>query len=287
MSAREIIVERIISLLEKGTVPWRQTWELGLPQNLVSKKLYRGVNVFLLQAAMGKFSSPFFVTFKQALNLGGKVKAGEHGWPVVFWKPVVISESNDESINDITRKDTTRFVLRYYYVFNANQCEGLELEDKKNKNKNKTTEKDVKVENIFKGYLENGPKIENGLKPRYLAIYDIVQIPPKRNFETKDAYYNALFHELIHSTGHVNRLNRPGLMDPHFGSELYSKEELVAEMGATILCAHTGIKADIENSAAYIQSWLPILKNDRNMVIVAASHAQKAVDLIIGNQQET
>ncbi len=287
MSIYEIIAEKIISLLERGTVPWRQTWQVGLPRNLITKKEYRGINVFLLWIAMEQYSSPLFLTFRQAKSLGGKVKAGEHGWPVVFWKQVEKKrQENEEDIIDSREISTEkRFILRYYYVFNINQCEGLEGLSIEN-NKPFCEEEREEVETILKNYLESGPEVKNGLRPRYLPAYDVVQIPPKETFETLDAYYNVLFHELIHSTGHVSRLNRLGLANPRFGTEQYSKEELIAEMGAAILCAHTGIEADIENSAAYINGWLDVLKNDKKMVLVGARDAQKAVDFILPSPSE-
>lgn len=269
----DVITDRIINMLEAGTIPWHKPWN-GSQQNLVSKKDYRGINPLLLSSM--HFSSPYWLSYKQAQSLGGQVKKGEKGTPVIFWKMSIETDENEEP----TGKKIP--FLRYYSVFNIDQCENI------------PSEKIPKLEQIEFSPISQCEKIVSNMpkcpiikhnEPRayYSPMSDFVNMPKQNLFESAVKYYSTLFHELTHSTGHSSRLDRKGVTNLcRFGSTNYSKEELVAEMGACFLCGHTGIEnKTIDNSASYIKSWLSHLRNDNKLVIHAAAAAQKAADFIL------
>lgn len=270
----ELVTDKIIEKLEQGQIPWRKPWvNGGAAMNWKTEKAYRGINTMLLDPGE-------YATFKQIKEAGGKVKKGEKSHLVVFWKWL---EYEDK---DTGEEERTAF-LRYYRVFEINtQVEGLESKRKEGK----TFDHDPieTAENIVKGFMDR-PDIENErLEAWYKPGLDLVNVPPMKDFPKVEEYYNTLFHELVHSTGHKKRLNRDGITGTmKFGSQDYSKEELVAEMGASMLTAVSGF-GDItfDNSAAYIQSWLRKLKDDNTLIVKAGSQAQKAVDLILGTKFE-
>ena len=273
----QIITDRIIGLLESGTVPWRKPWKGGsqTPRNLISRKAYRGINLFLLHAA--GFASPFWLTFRQLQSLDGRVRRGEKSFPVVFWK-VFEEEENGES-------KRIPF-LRYHSVFNVAQCEGIKAPGIPENTG--TFEPIERCEEVVAN-MPHRPMIEHGGgRACYSPSLDRVSMPEAKSFESPAAYYSVLFHELAHSTGHLSRLNRKEVTDPVlFASNPYSREELVAEMGAAFLCGHCEVEqTTIDQSASYIQSWLERLKDDRKLVIHAAAQAQKACDFILDTQSE-
>lgn len=269
----QIVTDRIVRLLESGTVPWHKPWKGGnqWPQNFVSRKVYRGINLFLLNAA--SYASPFWMTFKQVQSLGGRVKKGEHSFPVVFWK--VFREEGEGETKRIP-------FLRYYSVFNVTQCEGIPVPVIPT-GETTTFQPIEKCEQVVSA-MPKRPTINHaGARACYSPSLDAVSMPEARLFESSEEYYSTLFHELTHATGHVSRLNRKEITDPiRFGSDPYSREELVAEMGAAFLCGHCAIEnKTIDQSASYIQSWLTKLKEDRKLVVHAAAQAQKACDFIL------
>lgn len=277
-SVYDQITERIIALLEKGTVPWRKPWnaQSGFPRNLVSKKPYRGVNVFLLHAM--SYESPYWLTFRQAQELGGSVRKGEKACPVVFWKQLEVEDEETGETDKIP-------MLRFYHVFNVAQCDGL-------KNIPAPVESPLsaptKPEEIV-AFMPKRPEIKHGMrKAFYSPAADIVAMPDRARFDDEAGYFATLFHELIHSTGHASRLNRSTITEAEgFGSNPYCKEELIAEMGAAFLCGQAEIaERTLENSAAYVQNWLEQLQNDKKLIVQAAAQAQKAADFILGTKFE-
>ncbi len=285
MNVYEIITERILQRLEQGTVPWRKPWqggEAGMPRNLVTGQPYRGINVFLLAAA--GYSFPYWLTFRQARQRGGSVRAGEHGTPVVFWKWHHADEQDSEN-----RRTQRRIpFLRYYTVFNTEQCDGVPV-PVTGMPPQRELSPIQRCEEVVAG-MPDAPVIESGRsQAAYLPARDRIIMPARSVFESEEGYYQTLFHEFVHATGHGGRLARPAVMDTAaFGSHAYSKEELVAEMGATFLCGHADIEtATLENAAAYIDSWLRVLRGDSRMVVQAATHAQKAADFILGRTSES
>lgn len=276
------ITDQIITMLDRGVVPWRSPilgrQSAGHPHNLESKKPYRGVNVFLLAfTAWAKgYGSSYWLTFNQARERGGSVKKGEKSSMVVFWKQYEIIEAE-------TGEPKKLPVLRYYSVFNAEQCDGVAVPDAP-KYEPLNFWPIAAAEAIVTGYTDR-PGIEHsGGQAFYRASTDTVRLPEPQRFASCEEYYGTLFHELAHSTGHSKRLDRKLDTDPQpFGSPDYGREELVAEMAAAFLCGDAGINpATIDNSAAYIGGWIKQLKGDKKLAIHAAGTAQKAADWIRG-----
>jgi antirestriction protein ArdC len=270
----EIVTEKIIAALESGTPPWRKPWTAGIPRNATTNRPYSGINSLLL--GMTPYSDPRWLTFKQCSAKGGKVRKGEKSTLVIFWKTNTITQETDSG--ELTEK-TIPF-LRYYLVFNVEQCEGLDLPALETRNVDVIAEAEAIVAN-----MPNPPSInhDGGGKAYYRPQLDSIHLPQRNSFDSAGEYYSTLFHELTHSTGHQSRLNRQTLTEVvPFGSETYSKEELVAEFGSAFLCAHAGIETTLDNSAAYIKGWLKALRNDPKLAIIAASQGQKAADHIIG-----
>ena len=272
-----IVTDQIIAQLEKGIIPWRRPWtDNTIPQNLISKRPYRGINLWLL--TMLHHGQNYFLTYKQLQELGGKVKQGETGHVVVFWK------SPEEQTEELPEEEHPKkpAILRYYVVFNISQCENIP-EDKLPSDTAREFEPLLECENIIQT-MQNPPLIQSKENEAYYHPgKDFINMPKKKSFDSNDAYYAVLFHELIHSTGHTSRLNRIGVqqMSP-FGSDLYSTEEIIAEMGSCYLTSFVGIAPKpLDNSVAYIQGWLERLKNDKRILIYAASQAQKAADYIL------
>jgi len=277
MKVYEIITDRIMEKLEQGCVPWHKPWagNSEYQKNLITKKEYRGINVFILSCA--GYASPYWLTYKQAKELGGNIQKGEKGSPVVFWKWLE-KKSDDETEEKIP-------MLRYYTVFNVCQTEGIdekkipELAIKYNE-----LEKIEICEQVIARMPKRPEIVHKEQRAYYRPSNDTLNMPLFESFDDAEKFYSVIFHELTHSTGHQSRLNRKGITEiAAFGSKEYSKEELVAEMGAAFLCGHCQIEnKTIDNSAAYIKSWLSKLHDDKKMVVVAAAQAQKAADFILG-----
>lgn len=278
----DVITARILAALEKGTVPWHQPWTSQPPTNLVSKKPYRGVNVFVLGCSC--YGSPWWATYRQVQVLGGHVCRGERGSPVCFWK--WIDKTEDDAPDDEARDHLQPQqipLLRYYTVFNAEQCRGISRHLPPAPS---TPAEPITAAEQIVGEMPNPPRIQHrSMQAAYHPPLDLVTIPALADFEEAEAYYTTLFHELAHSTGHSKRLNRPTLADAcPFGTTNYSKEELTAEMAAAFLCGHAGIEnRTIDSSASYIANWWNRLSQDRKLFIRAASAAQKAADFILGS----
>ncbi len=276
--AYDRITDRIVELMEQGTVPWHKPWNIqtGMPRNLVSQKPYRGINTFLLMS-MG-FESPNWLTYRQAVQLGGNVKKGEKSCPVVFWKPLQVTDETSGEVEKIP-------FLRLYHVFNVCQCDGLKNVPDPDEVNFVVTEA---AEIVAK--MPQAPVIKHGMTQAYYAPrQDIVGMPEVKRFKTEEAYHASLFHELVHSTGHEKRLKRASIMERNgFGSDPYCKEELVAELGSAFLCGQAGImERTVESSAAYIQNWLSRLQDDKTLIVYAAAQAQKAADFILNRKFES
>jgi antirestriction protein ArdC len=274
-----------VKQLEAGTVPWHKPWSTpgssGLPRNLVTGHEYRGINVWILLSS--EFTSPYWLTFKQAKQLGGNVRKGERGTPVAFWK---FGTREVQDGDEVTQRQSV--LCRYYTVFNSEQCGGLRVQPAEPVAPTTAISPIEQCETIITDWIDK-PNIEyGGSRASYSKNLDLVRVPERPRFQSAEEYYSTLFHELTHSTGHPERLNRQTLTDfEFFGDENYSREELVAELGAAYLCGFAGIEnRTINNSAAYLASWLKVLKQDSRMLLTAASQAQKAVDLILGISRE-
>ena len=271
MRAYERITERIVALLQQGTVPWHKPWQVktGLPRNFVTRKPYRGINVFLLMAM--SYESPFWLTCRQANQLGGRIRKGEKACPVVFWKRM---ETEDKESGEPKKAP----LLRLYHVFNAAQCEGL-------KDAPEEIQMPVTKPAEIVAKMPQPPGVKHGMAQAfYSPTDDCVGMPEPERFDSEASYFAALFHELVHATGHEKRLNRASITERNgFGSNPYCKEELIAELGSAFLCGYADIvDRTIDNSAAYIEGWLKRFQDDRTLIVYAAAQAQKAADFILG-----
>ncbi len=280
-SAYARVTERMLELLEQGVCPWRRPWNrLRLrPRNFVSDRPYSGVNWFLLEAMA--FDLPWFITFHQVKAKGGKVLKGSKGLPVVYWGTL---EAGKESPGDDQEEARKIPFLKAYIVFNACQVEGVEFPDLPEAQPLNFSPIEA-AERVLEGWAD-GPEVLHGYQQAcYIPEKDMIQLPPQMRFTSSAEYYCTLFHELGHATGVEKRLNRK--IGGSFGDGDYSREELVAEMTAAFLCAHCGIDNSVmENSAAYLQGWIRVLKGDNKLVVTAASQAQKAANLILGQSEE-
>lgn len=273
------INEEILAKLEEGVVPWDKPWSSHPAANMATKKAYRGVNQFLL--GLKPFNSPFWATFKQIKDLGGKVKKGSKSSLVVFWKRFVPKDQISLPKED----QEVRFMLKHYRVFNLEQTEGIDIEALPKIEQCENFGDIEAAEAIMEGY-QGGPSLTEGKEAFYTPVWDSITMPAKKSFKDEESYYAVLFHEAIHSTGHKKRLDRLNMSDEGkiaaFGSETYAKEELVAEMGASFLCGVAGIWAKPDRPASYIKSWMRKIKDEPKALVSAAGLAQKAADHILG-----
>jgi antirestriction protein ArdC len=275
-TVHEIITEQFLSKLKEGEVPWQKPWKLlgERPTNLKTKNTYKGVNILLL--LMENRSKNFWGSYKQWGSMGANVKAGESGTKVIFWKWL-----NED---DPLKKKFP--MLRYYTVFNIDQVENLDP-------KYIPAEEELpefvpidKASEIFHG-MPKRPQISmGGDRAYYRPSTDEVQLPLEKQFHTPEEFYSTAFHELVHSTGHQNRLDRKEVAESdHFGSDPYAKEELVAELGASFLCSECNIlERTFDNSAGYLSSWIKQLEKNPKWIISASSKAEKASNFILGKE---
>ena len=251
------ITNRMIKEMESGIIPWKKPWMAsGLAISHTTGKAYSLLNQMLLGRA-GEY-----LTFKQVQAEGGYVRKGEKASIVVFWK---FLEKEDEETGETTQIP----FLRYYSVFHIDQCEGISA--KYTKELAQTANADETAEGIISDYIRReGVQMENkeGNQAYYSPAFDRIVLPLMKQFAETAEYYSTAFHEMVHSTGHMKRLNRLDAT-AFFGSEAYSKEELVAEIGAAALVNHAGLETakSFRNNAAYVQSWLQALKNDKRFIV--------------------
>jgi len=273
----QAITERFIEQLKRGTVPWQKPW-LSV-QNIVSRKPYRGINALLLGST--DYRSPFWLTFKQTVDLGGQVKKGEKSTPVIYYK---LFEKHDEAGNVVVREDGSPYhipFVRWSNVFNLDQTEGITLPAI-------AATQNIPALDQAAAIVENAklcPIHHGGFVAHYSLKDDLIRIPAPSTFYSQESYYHTLFHEMIHATGHGSRLNREGITQPvKFGSKRYSHEETIAELGAAFLSNEAGIldRVRFENSAAYLASWVEKFKTDPRMIVSAASQAQRSTDVVLG-----
>lgn len=272
------ITDRIIDALEAGTIPWRKPWKGGCRYAISHStgKPYSLLNQLLLGERPGEY-----LTWKQIHDEGGRVKKGAESQFVVFWKWL---EKEDEDDPEQTRKIP---FLRYFNVFHIDDCEGIEPKYAAETFEPSALDPIQHAEEVFQDYLSRtGVTFRQSFMDRafYRPSDDSINLPQLEQFESAAEYYSTLFHETTHSTGHPARLNR--LESCGFGSDAYSKEELVAEIGAATILSTLGIETDssFANSAAYIENWLTVLKNDKRFIVSAAGRAEKAVRLILNEQ---
>jgi len=246
----EIVVDRILELMEQGQIPWARPWrgDAHAPRNAVSNRSYSGVNAMLL--TMAGYSSNRFLTFKQALELGGCVNKGQHGWPVIYVK---MGKVEDKETGEV--KET--YFCKHYTLFNVSQCSNL---PEKFNEPVQTSDNQVipTCAEIFDN-MPNRPELVHGMnQASYCRGTDRIEMPNIDQFNSSEAYYDTLWHEASHATGHQSRVGRfqPGVMNK-FGSKEYGKEELLVEISCAALCHEAHIFDKVErNTTAYLQSWI-------------------------------
>ena len=272
MDLYQEVTNRIMEQLENGIIPWEKPWiSAGNAVSHATGKPYSLLNQMLL-GRPGEY-----VTFKQCQQEGGKVRKGEKSSMVVFWKWIEEKDPDTEEVKQIP-------FLRYFNVFHIDQCEGLTA--KYTQELPGTANADQTAEAIIAGYIHSSGVMLNyeaGDQAFYRPSTDSITLPLLAQFKETAEYYSTAFHEMVHSTGHSKRLNRLE-KTAFFGSEAYSKEELIAEIGAAALVNASGLETvkSFRNNAAYIQNWLSVLKNDKKFIVSASGKAEKAVNLILG-----
>ena len=273
------VSSRIVGELERGAAPWVKSWSAtpgqNVPQNAVSNRPYSGCNVVLLWLARNRgWATPRFLTFKQAQEAGGHVRKGEHGTKVYFVKQLQVKDGDGEEAE-------SRLIpmMREYTVFNVAQCEGLPDSIRAGRPmrvRNPDT-RDALADEFLRS---TGADIREGHgEAYYVPSRDFISMPAFAAFKGADHFYNVVFHELTHWTGHKSRLSRD--LKNRFASRHYAAEELVAELGAAFLSAEFGFDGDVRN-AGYIATWIDLLKVDKRAFFTACSKASKAADYLRG-----
>jgi antirestriction protein ArdC len=279
------VTDAVIEQMEKGKLVWRCGWSrAGLPNNVTTGVNYRGWNVFWLNfhTMINSYPTPRYLTFKQALDLGGNIRKGEKGVKIIYWATIELKRLEEkQDLADDEAEIRQRMVPKIYTVFNIAQTEGI-IFSGTDIMPDQSIHRIEACEEIVHNMPDPPVISDKGQFPVYYPHRDEVALPDILSFKSAEEYYSALFHELAHSTGHERRLNRSEITEvTGYGSEPYSREELTAELASAYLCAITGIgQQTIENSAAYLQGWLKVLKDDKTLLIKAAGQAQKAADYI-------
>jgi antirestriction protein ArdC len=273
----KVITDKIVAALEAGNIPWVKPWKDGqgygseaLPYNGVSGRNYNGVNVLLLGCST--YGSNAWFTFKQAQGLGGSVKKGEKSTMIVFWSRKIIKDKK-------TGEEKPSFMLKYFNVFNLEQCEGID--PAKVKRPKTGTMQDTTATIVA---ANHGATVNYGGDRAFFSpMTDSITMPVQDTFQSIEAHDATLYHELTHWTAPKCRLDRD--LSGRFGDESYAFEELVAELGSAFLCARVGIE-QVTQSSAYIQSWIKVLKNDKTAIYKASKLAQAAADYLLPQTEE-
>lgn len=278
----EILAAKILDQMSAGVLPWRTPWKTGpegpvMPQNFKTGYPYRGINLFICCMA----PSPYFLTFKQIKEMGGRVKKGAESWPICFFSKVH-KDKNGKPVEKRDEEGRSFAFMKYYPAFCANDIEGIDFpvyEIDKLENFNPLP---IAAEIVSK----RKPVVTHAshFLPCYIPSTDITQMPLPEQFVEESEYYSTLFHELAHWTGHEKRLSR---LDKYTkggstSKKEYGREELVAELAAVIMCQLSGItsRSVYDNSVSYINDWVKLIKENPSQIITAAADAQKAVDYL-------
>lgn len=278
------VTDAIVAELEKGVAPWVRPWKTldarfgGGPFNGHTARGYRGINVWLLLIAGAKkgYEDPRWFTYRQAQTLGAQVKGKEKCTRVIFWKQMSFKEMDDGTG---TTKERKVPFLRSYNVFNAEQCEGIAALARVEE-----AAPELRYQQAEALFAKHAVDVRfGGDKAFFTPTLDFIQMPRLEAFESEEAYWGTMLHELTHWTGDTSRLNRD--LANRFGSEAYAAEELVAEMGSAFLSAHLGIEGRLRHPE-YIGHWLRVLKDDKRAVFKASSLAQAAADFVLDQREE-
>lgn len=296
----EAINERVIAGLQKKGLNWFRPWNAGsgsgsfAPINNATGRAFNGLNVFILSQECAEMGYPHneWITFKQAITKGGSVRKGQKSTPVIYWNIFFVDADGKfyktaKQVADagLTMSDVDkRFSPRLHNLFNIAQCDDIEPR-RELVEPDGTFDPIERAEKVYEEFQGRPSLQHGGDRAYYSATRHHVQMPLAETFKAPQYYYNTLFHELVHSTGHKSMLKRFEGKVAAFGSKDYSKEELVAEIGSQYLAAIVGINVDVDNSQAYINGWISKLQSNPKMLVGAASLATKAVQRIIGEGQ--
>lgn len=276
------VTARILQELERGVLPWVKPWSVtpgaNTPCNAVSGRPYSGCNTILLWMALDRgWPTPRFLTFNQAKAAGGTVRGGEHGTKIYFWKPYITKDRSPGAAEDDVRK---ALVMREFSVFNVAQCDGLPEKVVNGPSVMRVRNPDTRDELADDFVAATGADVREGHgQAMYVPSKDFVGMPAFVAFKGADDFYNTLFHELTHWTGHKDRCARD--LKARFGDQAYAAEELVAQLGAAFICAEFAFDGECQD-ASYIAHWIQLLKDDAKAFFTAASKAQQAVDFLRG-----
>lgn len=291
------VTDTIVGIMEQGRIPWSKDWTsaaqssdqakahaLQLPTNAASGRSYSGINVLILWVSKVNkgYESDLWLSFKQAEELGGNVKKGEKSTLITYSSPFIPKEEK-EAAEAEGREPRQVWMLKGYPVFNIDQVENLDLEKLKALAvKPAPVELAERTANLIKnGGIELA---HGGDHAFYHPATDRIQMPHPDQFKDQDAYTRILFHEVTHWTGHHSRLNRDQTGPK--GSQSYAREELVAELGSAYLSASMGIEPDTKANAAYLQSWIEVLKKDKKAIFTASAAAGRATDLLLSYDRD-
>lgn len=265
MNTKEIVVNNILSQLEKGSVPWEMPWFPIPKQNLVNKHQYRGINRMLLATD----HNTFYMTYKQANSLGYSITKGAKGQMLVFWKITTYNNENEDEEFIIP-------IIKHYYVYGVNQINGIDDKLIEKRIGGQENKKNISIEDFLK---ITKAKINNINLSRayYSPSEDIINVPNVKQFKSSDHYYSTTFHELIHWTGHEIRCKR--FKSKGYSHEEYGKEELIAEIGSSLLAYEFGINL-IKHNSSYIEGWIKKIHETPNIIFSAATKAEEAVNYL-------
>lgn len=289
----QVITDKILEEIKKtGKLNWVKEWKTrktGHPMNGITKKRYEGINFFLL--SMADYLSPYWLTYKQVEQLGGNVKKGEKSTQIVFWKVNEYTKTNEQTKEETTAKIP---MLRYYNVFNADQCENLTIKNDSTPeveyNENERIEQAQVICDQYQAKQGIKYEIQESSRAYYQPQADAIRMPLIEQFNTSESFYSTFFHEIGHSTGHASRLNRKEVTETiHFGSCDYGTEELTAELTSAFICAEIGISNENteRNSIAYLKNWKNAIKADKKLFLMASQRASKAAKFILNKPEET
>jgi antirestriction protein ArdC len=277
---------RIVQELERGAAPWIKPWSAtaghNVPCNATTNRPYSGCNVILLWLAANRgYATPRYLTFKQALDVGGNVRKGEHGTKVYFVKQLQVGDKSGAREGEEASLKIVS-MLREYTVFNVAQCENLPdkivapATDKPPRNRD---ERDATIDEFMACTQAD---IREGAGEAFFSpSTDFISLPAFAAFKNAHNFYSTAFHELGHWTGHKSRLDRQSTWGKRFGDQAYAAEELVAELCAAFLCAEFDLDGDLRH-AGYIANWIALLKSDARAFFTACSKAQAAADHLRG-----
>ena len=296
------VTDKIIAALEQGTLPWRKPWKtakhsqtaLCFPVNAITGREYSGMNVVLLwmDATEKGFSSNRWLTFGQAIEVGGNVRKGEKATLVTFYKPVeqlkIDEPARQQCHENGDALKSQRSFMTSFHLFNVEQCDNLPEKLIPRQPVETADQRLVSIARADQILAGSGVRVIHQFQSHafYRPVTDTITLPARTQFDSQANYYSTMLHELVHSTGHQSRLARDGIVSSSrkFGDPVYAFEELVAEFGAAFLCAELGISVEVQHES-YIASWLKVLRSNNRAIFKACRFAREACEYLLYHKQ--